>query len=97
MYGDNVSPMEEIGNIISCLEQPPFNPYFPIITKLFKRMQENNIRIDITGIGGDGTISHGNYCIKDLASTFKFKKLINELNSYSNLSTKVLFIHLLIK
>ncbi len=85
IYGDVISPMEDMENIIWHLEQPSYNPYFPIICKLYKKMYDNNIRVSLSGSGGDGTISHGDYYIKDLASTFQFNKLIRELNDYSKL------------
>ncbi|MEN4018849.1 MAG: lasso peptide isopeptide bond-forming cyclase [Methanobacterium sp.] len=83
VYGDNVSPMENMKYIIWFLEQPHYSPYYSIIWELYKKMYKNKIRISLSGNGGDATIFHGNYCIKDIASKFQIKKLISELNSYS--------------
>ncbi len=59
--------MEKMENIIWHLEQPPYTPYYPDYMELYKKMQENEIRISLSGGGGDGTISHGeSICIKDL-------------------------------
>ncbi|MCE7699567.1 MAG: asparagine synthase-related protein [Methanobacterium paludis] len=49
----------------------------------YKKMEEKGIRILLGGNGGDEIISHGENYLKELAITFKWKKLMNELKSMS--------------
>lgn len=83
VLSDEISPMQNIKKILWHLEQPVSDPYTAITWNLYQKMQENNIRIVLGGFGGDQVVSHGTNYFRDLTINFKFKKLINELYSYS--------------
>ncbi len=84
IQGDEYSPLEQIKTMLWHLEEPFVNPNLTILWNLYKKMQEKNIRIVLSGNGGDQIISSGTNFFRDLAIKFKWKKLINELYSYTN-------------
>ena len=88
LLGDKISLLEEIETILWYQEQPFFTPNIAIIWNLYKKMKKDNIRILLGGNGGDEIISHGKYYLKELAVTFKWKELINEINELSKHSNK---------
>lgn len=84
IYGDKISPLEQMETILWHQEQPLLVPNLVFLLKLSKKMQENNIRVVLCGTGGDSVVSHGNYYLRDLAFTLKWRRLIKEYNSYTN-------------
>ncbi|BDZ71691.1 hypothetical protein GCM10025861_22080 [Methanobacterium petrolearium] len=84
IVGDNISPFEQMRTILWYQEQPFITPFMTILWKLYKKMQRKDIRIVLSGSGGDAVISYGTNYLRDLAASFKWKKLINEINGYSN-------------
>lgn len=83
VFGDEISPLEEIENKLWYQEQPIYTSNIALIWNLYKKMQEKNIRVVLGGEGGDYVISHGKYYFRDLAVAFKWKTLIYELHHYS--------------
>jgi asparagine synthase (glutamine-hydrolysing) len=85
---DFISLMNFIDKILWNLDQPSLNPYMPFIWNLYNEMKKEDIRIIMSGTSGDGTISHGEFCIKDLATSLQFKKTLKELKHYSKLANQ---------
>lgn len=83
VLSDKISPMDNIEKILWYQEQPVSDPYTAITWNLYKKMQGKNIRIVLGGFGGDQVISHGQKYFKDLFTSLKLKKLINELYDHS--------------
>ena len=79
IIGDNLSPFDKIENIFWYLDQPFSNPHSTIIWNLLNEMKENNIRVLLTGLGGDGVISNGPQYFKYLALKFRMASLIREI------------------
>ena len=86
VIGDKISPLAEISTMLWHLEQPFFNPNTAILWKLYGVMKENNIRVLLSGHDGDSVISYGQNYLGDLTTSFKWIKLIKEINQISNLN-----------
>ncbi|MCE7699855.1 MAG: lasso peptide isopeptide bond-forming cyclase, partial [Methanobacterium paludis] len=81
VFADKISPLEQIKTILWHQEQPFYTPNMAIMWNSYKKMEEKGIRILLGGNGGDEIISHGESYLKELAITFKWKKLMNELKA----------------
>lgn len=88
VFGDEISPLEEIENKLWYQEQPIYTSNIALIWNLYKKMQGKNIRVVLGGEGGDYVVSHGKYYFRDLAVALKWKKLFYELNYFSKNSKK---------
>jgi asparagine synthase (glutamine-hydrolysing) len=77
---DEISPLEDVNTILWHHDQPFFSPHKAVISKMYKKIQDKNIHVLLTGQGGDDVISFGTYYLSELASTFQWKKLIKNLN-----------------
>jgi asparagine synthase (glutamine-hydrolysing) len=77
---DEISPLEDVNTILWYHDQPFFSPHKAVISKMYKKIQDKNIHVLLTGQGGDDVISFGTYYLSELASTFQWKKLIKNLN-----------------
>ena len=86
--GDNLKPFDQIDTILYYQEQPFFSQNIVNLWKLYKKMYENNVRIVLSGNGGDAVISYGTNYFRDLAVTLKWKTLIKEINCYSKYVNK---------
>lgn len=84
MDANIISPLKGIENILWHLEEPFNYPSITITWNLFKKKQENNIRIVLTGEDGDIVVSKGQNYFRELAVTFQWKKLFKELRCTSN-------------
>lgn len=85
LYADNISPMENIKTILE-IEDGPFNiRTLSVIWKFNKMIHDNNVRVVLTGEDGDSVISKGQNYFRELAVTFRWKTLINELNASSSI------------
>lgn len=82
--GDTIGPLDDMKNILWYQEQPFFTPNMAIFWNLYKKMQKKNIRIVLNGEGGDAVSFTGQNYLKELLATFKWKKLIKEIDCYSN-------------
>jgi asparagine synthase (glutamine-hydrolysing) len=83
VLGDEINPLENVEKVLRHHEQPIYTPNIALIWNLCKKMQEKNIRIVLGGEGGDPVVSHGQYYLRDLAVTWKWKTLFQELYKYS--------------
>jgi len=81
---DDISPLEGINSILWNQDQPFYTPNMSIHNKLFQKVNQKGIRVFLTGEGGDEVVSYGQNHIRDLALSFQWKKLINEINGHSN-------------
>ena len=84
IFGDLISPLEQIETILWYQEQPFFTPFISTKWNVYKKMRENDVRINLGGTGGDNVISYGTNYLQELAITFKWKKLVKELKGYAN-------------
>ena len=83
IISDKISPLENIESILNNQEQPFYTPNIPILKNMYKTMYDNNVRVLLGGHGGDQTISHGKYYLRELATNMQWEKLIKEINGYS--------------
>jgi asparagine synthase (glutamine-hydrolysing) len=83
IYGDKINPLKNMETILWYQEQPFFTPFLEMIYQLYDKMQENDTRIMLSGLGGDAVAYYGVNYLRDLAVNFKWKKLMNELKDYS--------------
>lgn len=83
ILGDKINPLENMETILRYQEQPFFTPFLVLIYKLYNKMQEKNVRIMLSGVGGDSVVSFATNYFRDLAVSFNWKKLLTELNYYN--------------
>jgi len=83
--GDEIDPLNNIESILWHIEQPLYTPNISIIWKKYEKMQDNNIRVFLSGQGGDQCISLGRNYFKDLFINFEWKKMIYELGLNSDI------------
>ncbi len=83
IVGDDIKPFDQIDTILEYQEQPFFSQNMVNIWKFYQKMHEKNMRIVLSGNGGDSVISFGTNYFRDMVFGFNWKKLIYELNSYS--------------
>jgi len=81
---DNISPLDNISSILWHQDQPFYTVNISILWNMYQKMQKDNIRIVLSGNGGDEVISYGNNYFRDLAVSLKWKTLLNEIISLSN-------------
>ena len=84
VYGDHVSPLEKIDIILEQQEQPFYTPNISIILNLRQKMNEKNIRILLSGDGGDELVSQSTTYLNELAVDLHWKKLFTEIYEMSN-------------
>lgn len=82
--GDLIDPFDNIGNILWHVEQPLYTPNIALIWKKYGKMRKNDIRVFLSGHGGDQCISLGQNYFKDLFMNLQWKKLISEITSNAN-------------
>jgi len=83
LRGDIEDPFHKIRNILSYHDQPSLGAHIGMICNMYAKMNNDGIRIILSGEGGDDIIYHGNYYFKELFLSFQWKKLINEINYLS--------------
>lgn len=79
VFGDNISLLEDIEEILWFQEQPFYTPNMSIIWNLRKLMKNKQVRILLSGDGGDEVVSLGNDYLKELSQKRKWIKLIKEI------------------
>ena len=82
--GDNVSPLENIEDILFQLDQPFYSPHMTKHIKSYKKMHELGVRIVFSGQGGDQNISLGRNYLRELLITFQWRKFVRELKYFSH-------------
>ena len=92
---DHISPLQEMEKIFWHQEQPFHSVTTSISCKLFKKMYNNNIRVALTGHGGDEVIYYGPKCISDFAYNLQCKTFIREVYHYSKNYDKNIFKYVL--
>jgi asparagine synthase (glutamine-hydrolysing) len=90
---DKISPLENIGSVLWYQDQPFNTVNIAILSNMYKKMQNDGMRIILGGNGGDEIISYGTNYFTDLFVALKWKTLINELFHTSKRS-KHNFFHL---
>lgn len=83
IHADKFNFLEQIDEVLWYQEQPFFTPYMIFMWNLCKKAHNNNIRILLSGNGGDIVVSYATYYFLDLAVSFKWKKLIKEIRYFS--------------
>lgn len=84
IFADNINPLDEIDTILWHQEQPFHTPNIAIIWNLYKKMQENDLRISFCGEGGDAVLMENIFkYFKELSLKSQWFKLIKELFYFS--------------
>jgi len=81
---DDISPLDEINNILRNQDQPFYTPNMSLHNNLFQKANEKGVRVFLTGEGGDEIVSYGQNYIRDLTLSAQWKNLFKEINGYSN-------------
>lgn len=85
IFGDRISPLEQVNTSLSYQDQPYSNPFLPIIRNSYKKMHECGVRTFLCGAGGDYVIYTGKNYFFELAVTFQWYRLIREISASSKL------------
>ena len=64
--GDNISPLENINNILWHQDQPFYSPHIAIQNSSYQKVSDNGIHVLLSGEGGDQIVSHGGNYIREL-------------------------------
>lgn len=80
---DEISPLKEVENILYYIEQPFFSPFVSIWNNAYNQFQKKNVRIHLSGNGGDFIISSGNGYFIELFAALKLKRLLAEIKATS--------------
>jgi len=88
---DNVSPLENIEDILQQQDQPFYTPHITKQIKSYKKMNELGLRVLISGQGGDQNISLGRNYLRELAITFQWEKFVREIKAFSNNMNKPVY------
>lgn len=91
----DISPLNEINKILFFQDQPFSNPFITILYKMMEKRKENSVRIHLSGSGGDYIVSYGFTYLIDLATTFKWIKLIKEVRCLSKRFNKNFYIEII--
>lgn len=83
---DKISPLKNISTYLRHQDQPFITVNMAILSNMYEKMQNDGIRINLGGSGGDAIVSYGTNYFRDLAVTFRWNKLINEIYSVSKRS-----------
>ena len=86
--GDQIDPLKNMKSILRQVEQPFYTPNLALLWQMYETMHQNNVRVLLTGHGGDQFVSFGQNYFRDLAVNFQWKKLISEIICYSEVSHK---------
>ncbi|MCZ3364273.1 MULTISPECIES: lasso peptide isopeptide bond-forming cyclase [Methanobacterium] len=81
---DFISPLEDIKTVLWYQDQPFYTPHITKLVKFYQKINEESIKIVLSGQGGDQIVSHGNNYLRELALTFSWKELIKEINGRSS-------------
>jgi asparagine synthase (glutamine-hydrolyzing) len=91
LVGDSISPFKEMEKIFFFQEEPPSTPNSSIIWELYKKMNENDVRIVIGGHDGDCAFYKGENYFRELFVKLNWIKLIKEINGYSKRKEQKVF------
>ncbi len=80
---DQISPLEDIENILWHQDQPFYTPHMTKQIKTYKEIKKKGVRVLLSGQGGDQNVSMGTKYIRELAVTFNLKKLWSEISGRS--------------
>lgn len=81
---DKISPLENIDTILWYQDQPFYTPHMTKQIRTYKKINNEGVRVLLSGIGGDLNFSLGTNYIRELAATFQLKKLIREIYGLSH-------------
>jgi asparagine synthase (glutamine-hydrolysing) len=84
LFADNISPMDNVKDILESEDEPFDIRTFSVIWKFNKLIHDNGVRIVLTGEDGDSVISKGQNYFYDLAISFNWMKLFKELKYTSD-------------
>lgn len=80
---DDINLLNDIENILWYQDQPFPHPFLTMLSYMMKKRHEKSIRIHLSGEGGDYIVSRGAGYFMELAATFRWKTLINEIKYFS--------------
>ena len=96
IFGDKIKPLKDIKKIFQHQEQPFFSPFITTKWAVYHKMKKHDIRVVLSGTGGDAVISYGDYYLKELATNFRWYKLFKEIKGFSKRSN-VSFINIFLQ
>lgn len=88
---DNISPLDNIEMVLWHQDQPFSTPHMTKQIRSYQEMNKKNIRILLSGQGGDEIVSIGKNYLKELFVTFQWKKLIKEMKGHSKNYNKQIY------
>ena len=80
--------LKNIKKIFWYQDQPFFNPFISRFWDFNKKINENNVRVLLTGHGGDEVLLFDMCYLRELFTSFHWVRLINEINNYSQVYHK---------
>jgi asparagine synthase (glutamine-hydrolysing) len=83
---DKISPLKNMSSSLWYQDQPFITVNMAILSNMYEKMQNDGIRINLGGSGGDAIVSYGTNYFRDLTVTFRWNKLINEIYNVSKRS-----------
>lgn len=84
LVADSISPFNEIEDIFFYQDEPYDTPNLAMIWQLYKKMHNNDIKIVLGGHDGDSLLYKGENYLMELFITFRWLKLIQEIQYISN-------------
>ena len=88
IFSGNLNPLNNIETILWYQDQPFFTPNVTNYWNLNKKIKENDVRVLLTGHGGDDILSFDLCYFKELFTSVQWIKLINEIKNYSHIHNK---------
>ncbi len=80
---DEINPLEKINAMLGYQEQPLSSFQIALVHNSRKIVRDNNVRILLTGEGGDQIVSHAEKYLEELLVTFQWIKLRNNIKDIS--------------
>ena len=84
LVADSIDPFKEIEKILWYLDEPLTTPNMSLIWQLYKKMNEEGIRVVLDGHDGDSVFYKGENYFRELFVNFNWIKLNREIIGYSN-------------
>jgi len=82
--GDELSPLDNIEEIIWHLDQPLFSFNIYLDYGVYYKARENDVRVLLDGYDGDTTLSHGELMLSEFLWNMKFIALYREIKGLSS-------------
>ncbi|MBI5680860.1 MAG: lasso peptide isopeptide bond-forming cyclase [Methanobacterium sp.] len=83
---DGINPFEVMENPLWPKETPPSAHSMYVFWFLYKKAQEEGVRVLLNGFEGDAAVGRGNCLLEELARKKRFKMMIKEIKATSKLT-----------